>query len=48
MLMCNAQSLMDVIAFPKSTNGNELMTGSPAVTSNEQLDEYNLRKKENA
>lgn len=36
----DATSLRDVIAFPKSASGNELMTASPAPVTDAQLAEY--------
>jgi aspartyl-tRNA synthetase len=50
-LLCRAPSLRDVIAFPKSMAGRELMTGSPAEVQPKQLEEYRiavLRAKEAA
>ncbi|KAF0698770.1 Aste57867_10628 [Aphanomyces stellatus] len=41
-ILCGAPSLRDVIAFPKSTTGNELMTGSPGPVTTEQLTEYHI------
>lgn len=41
-IICQASSLRDVIAFPKSTTGKELMTGSPSAVTPEQLAEYHL------
>ncbi|OQR80601.1 aspartyl-tRNA synthetase [Thraustotheca clavata] len=45
-ILCGAPSLRDVIAFPKSTTGNELMTGSPGPVTPEQLHEYHITVKE--
>jgi aspartyl-tRNA synthetase len=44
-LICKTKSIRDVIAFPKSMNGNEMMTGSPSEVSQEQLDELFLTLK---
>ncbi|ETW08572.1 aspartate-tRNA ligase [Aphanomyces invadans] len=41
-ILCGAPSLRDVIAFPKSTTGNELMTGSPGPVTADQLSEYHI------
>ena len=39
MLMCNAKSLRDVIAFPKVQTSAELMSGAPAEISELQMKE---------
>ena len=39
MLMCDAKSLRDVIAFPKVQTSAELMSGAPAEISDEQMAE---------
>ena len=36
-VLCDAASLRDVIAFPKSTRGNDLLTGAPSVASEGML-----------
>jgi len=39
MLMCGARSLRDVIAFPKTQRGTDLMTGCPGPADDPQLAE---------
>lgn len=42
MLICGADSLRDVTAFPKVQNASELMSGAPAVIDDIQLDELGI------
>lgn len=42
MLMCGAQSIRDVIAFPKTTSGYDPLMDSPVTVPAEQLKDYGL------
>lgn len=44
MLMAGAQSIRDVIAFPKVQNARELMTGAPSPVDDVQLQELGLKQ----
>ncbi len=46
MLMTGASSIKDVIAFPKVQNASELMTQSPDVVAEKQLEELGISVKE--
>jgi aspartyl-tRNA synthetase len=45
MLLCGAESLRDVIAFPKTQKGTDLLTDAPSAVSNKQLDELHISLK---
>ena len=45
MLICGADSLRDVTAFPKVQNASELMSGAPAEIDSIQLDELGINLK---
>lgn len=42
-IICQASSIRDVIAFPKSNIGNDLMCSSPSEVSSERLAEYFIK-----
>ncbi|MFA5630704.1 MAG: aspartate--tRNA ligase [Porticoccaceae bacterium] len=46
MLMVGADSIRDVIAFPKTQSANCLLTDAPGAVSNEQLKELHIRLRE--
>jgi aspartyl-tRNA synthetase, bacterial type len=46
MLMVGADSIRDVIAFPKTQSANCLLTDAPGNVSNEQLKELHIRLRE--
>jgi aspartyl-tRNA synthetase len=43
MLLCGADSLRDVIAFPKTQKGTDLMTDAPTPVADAQLEEVHVR-----
>ncbi|NLJ16348.1 MAG: aspartate--tRNA ligase [Clostridiales bacterium] len=47
MIMCGAESLRDVVAFPKVQNASELMSQCPASVDKSQLEELGIAIKNN-
>jgi len=48
-VMCETSSIADVIAFPKTTSGNDLLTGSPSRIPDEVLkNEYKIQVVDNS
>ncbi len=43
MLLAGCDSIRDVMAFPKTTNGNDLMSSAPAAVDERQLRDVSLR-----
>ena len=43
MLLAGAQSLRDVIAFPKTQRGQDLLMDAPGEVERKQLDEVHVR-----
>jgi hypothetical protein len=41
-ILCNTKSIRDVIAFPKASNGVDLLFKSPAPVDNETLHQYGI------
>jgi aspartyl-tRNA synthetase len=42
-ILCSTSSIRDVIAFPKTSTGNELLTNSPSNVTEEELKELYLK-----
>jgi aspartyl-tRNA synthetase len=42
MLLTESDAIRDVIAFPKTQRGNDLMTGAPAPIAADQLAELHV------
>ena len=43
MLLVGADSIRDVMAFPKTTSGSDLMSAAPSPVTDDQLKEVSLR-----
>jgi aspartyl-tRNA synthetase len=43
MLMAGASSIRDMIPFPKTQRGSDMMTGAPTAVASEQLNELGIR-----
>ena len=43
MLLTGSDSIRDVMAFPKTSSGSDLMSAAPSRVSAKQLDEVALR-----
>jgi aspartyl-tRNA synthetase len=42
-LMCGADSIREVIAFPKTQRGQDLLTGAPSAVGEAQLRDLHIR-----
>lgn len=47
MVLCGSENLRDVLAFPKSFAGRDLMGGSPCQISESYLANYHIKVAEN-
>ncbi len=44
-VLCQCNNVRDVLAFPKSNRGQDLLTGAPSSLSKETLATYHLAHK---
>lgn len=42
-ILCETPSIRDVIAFPKSASGRDLVVGSPSGLTEQQLGDYHIK-----
>ncbi len=42
-MLCGASSIRDVIAFPKSATGRDLLVKAPSSVTEDQLNEYAIK-----
>ena len=47
MILCDADNLRDVVAFPKVQNASELMSGCPSPVDEKQLEELGIKIRDN-
>jgi aspartyl-tRNA synthetase len=47
-LLCGSDSIRDVIAFPKSVDGKDLMSGAPVPISEEEKYLYHIQTVDSA
>ena len=43
MVLADVENLRDVVAFPKTQRGQDLLTGAPTPVAHAQLDELSIR-----
>ena len=48
MILAGTENIRDVIAFPKTTSSNDLMSEAPNLVSDKQLNELGIKIKESA